>query len=403
MSASESTTPLIDEKKAEQSSTPSSSSSSEDMTSNVVHFLTYVAVIFLSILLYFAGSGLVLFVCKIAQANVLPTDANCYPYTDTRASLPMIQTNIFETTFVNPPASMKLFVPQEEYNTTYPLLSLMRDYKQRASSHFLANYFIAVVEQALVFNYSAINGVMNGLNATLPEWALVAIGPMLTAFLFACMSVVSVFQFIYAWFANMGWFFKQNTNDTGEGAPTWEEVGLSSPMEWGMGLALVCLFVVVFFLGFGLVPILSMVILSYCCFSALTYRVGLNTQLATALTVIKEVMKYYKLPMVGLMTFFVVALAFSQLGTIAGVTSVAVLALIYWGVVSINLFKPIGEHHLSPLASYKQAVKKCVTKTKAKDQGHGFLYSWLLGGGDTLTRDLKKLSVKYGQAQATSF
>lgn len=377
---------LIDEKKAEQSSS-SSSSSSKDLKANIVQFLTYVAVLFLAVLMYFAGSGLVLFVCKIAQANVLPTDAKCHPYTDARSSVPMVPTNIFETLFADPAMSMKLYVPQEEFNTTYPLLSLLRDYKQKPSSHFLANYLIAVLEQALAFNYSAINAVMNGLNTALPEIAVVALGPVLTAFLFACVSVLSVIQFIYAWFANLGWFFKQNANDTGEGSPVWKDVGLSSPMEWGAGLALMALFVVLLFVGFGMVPFVSFAILSYCVLSCLSYKVVLNTQMATAFTVVKETMKHYKLPMVGLLTFFVVALAFSNLGILAGVVAVAVLGLIYWGVVSIDLFKPIGEHHLSPLVSYKQAVRKCVG-VKKKEQ-HGFLYNWLVGGD--VTKDLKKL------------
>ena len=62
-------TSIIDEKKEKDSS----SNSTESYASKVTGFLYSVITIFVIILLYFSSSSLILFVCKIAQSNILPS------------------------------------------------------------------------------------------------------------------------------------------------------------------------------------------------------------------------------------------------------------------------------------------------------------------------------------------
>ena len=80
---------------------------STNFASNIVNFLTSVISIFIVVFLYFSGSGLILFVCKLAQSNILPTEQNCYPYTNSKVNIQLIETNIF-TTFTDPEMSMKM-------------------------------------------------------------------------------------------------------------------------------------------------------------------------------------------------------------------------------------------------------------------------------------------------------
>ena len=138
MSDTTSDTSAIDNKKQEEES----SSNSATFASNIVSFITSVISIFIVILLYFSGSGLILFVCKLAQSDVLPTEENCYPYTDSKPNIQSIQTNVF-TTFTDPEMSMKMEFPYD-LNLSNKVLDMFREYKNKPNSNFLANYFILI-------------------------------------------------------------------------------------------------------------------------------------------------------------------------------------------------------------------------------------------------------------------
>ncbi len=385
MSNTSDDTSTIDDKK-----TNNSSSDSTNFASNIFSFLTTIITLFIIVLLYFSGSGLILFVCKLAQSNILPTEENCYPYTENKPDIQSIKTNIF-TTFTDPEMSMKLEFPYNDFNSANKALDIFREYKSKSSSNFLANYFISIVEQLINFNYSSINTIMNILNG-IPEMLIVGTGPIIVSILFAFMLIINTFYTIYLWFVNMSWFFKTNTNDEGTGLPKWEDVSLTDPVNWILGACLVILFSILFFPGFGLVFIGSFAILLYCCFTCIMYKGIMNGKNATSFTIIKEVLKYYKLTIVGIMSFFIVLFAFSKLGVVQGIFSIVTLGLIYWGILSVNLFKPIAETNLSPIVSYKQAIKKC-SSLKSKGEKHGFLYNLLLGQkGGNITKELKKIN-----------
>jgi hypothetical protein len=69
--------------------------------------------------------------------------------------------------------------------------------------------------------------------------------------------------------------------------------------------------------------------------------------------------------------------------------------LIYWGIITIDIFKPITKENLSPLSSYKQAKKTCSNDIKEKvTEKHGVLYNMLFGGKreENITKELRNLS-----------
>ena len=93
-----------------------------------------------------------------------------------------------------------------------------------------------------------------------------------------------------------------------------------------------------------------------------------------------------------ILSVFIVLSAFSNLGKIPGVFSIVTLFLIYWGIISIDIFKPIAKDNLSQLVGYKQAKKMCSSDIKPKEK-HGLLYNLIFGqkGGNNITKDLKKI------------
>ena len=104
---------------------------------------------------------------------------------------------------------------------------------------------------------------------------------------------------------------------------------------------------------------------------------------------------------------FVVMSAFATLGPIPGLFSVLVLFLIHWGIISIDIFKPITEQNLSSLVSNQQAKKKCEAPdgsngSNSKTKKHGFIYNFIniffplhsQSGGKNIAKELKSIGKK---------
>lgn len=377
----------IDQKKLQDSS----SNSGETYISKVVSFIVSIIVIIIIILLYFSSSSLILFVCKLAQANILPTEPNCAPYTNIKPNInpSPIVTNIF-TTFTDPETSMKLEIPYDQYNSKNKIIDIFREYKEKPSSNFLANYFISITESLMQFDYSAITTIMNFLNS-LPEALVVGLGPILIAILFSFGVLLNGLYFIYLWFANMYWFFKTNTNVSGEGNPKWEDITLTSPIDWSLAAGLVIVFIILFFVGFPLISFIPFATLFFCTFTCLFYKGKMNGKSVMSFSMITEILKHYKFSVVTTISIFVILLAFSKLGVVPGIFSIITLGLIYWGIISIDIFNPIKETNLTPSISYEQAVKKCSNIPKGEKK-HGFLYNLLIGQkGGNISQELKKI------------
>jgi hypothetical protein len=305
-----------------------------------------------------------------------------------------IQTNIF-TTFTDPEMSMKMEIPYD-INSKYKLIEIFKKYKEKPSSNFLANYFISISEAIFQFNYSSINMIMNLMNSTFPEPVIIGIGPIICGFLYIFGTLINIIYFAYLWFSKMSWFFKTNTNNTGDGKPQWEDVTITTPVNWVLAGILVMLFVFILIIGLPIFSILPILIFHYSLISTIFIKAIMNGKQITSFNIIQETLKYYKLPIVYIVSLFVVLFAFSNLGALPGIFSIITLILIYYGLIPINVFQSIPAKNLSQSVSYEQAIKKCPeADTKKNIKDYGFLYNLLIGqkGGD-ITKELKKIGKK---------
>ena len=186
------------------------SGSQNKLTSNnIFKFFIYLLIVVLGTIFYFSVGGILLFVCKLAQSNILPTEIKCAPYTDSKPIInpSPIQTNIFTQSNM----SMKLEIPYD-INSKNKILEFFKTYKEIPSSNFLANYFISIFESILCFNYTCMNVIMNTMNNTFSESVIIGLGPIINAFLYSFGIILNNLYIIYLWFSNMHWFFKTNTN-----------------------------------------------------------------------------------------------------------------------------------------------------------------------------------------------
>jgi len=380
-------TSAIDEKNIQ------STSSTSNYFSNVGSFVFNVFILFLVIAVYFGSGGLILYACKLGQSNILPTNNKCFPYENIKPNIQPININIFNTLFSDPPMSNKINFPYDDFNSSNKILDMFREYKGEPRSNFLANYFISILESITQFNYSTFNFILNLLNE-LPEFLIVIFGPVLVSILTTIIFLIDHLYLIYLWFAGMGWFFKTNTNDSGTGNPKWEEVTLLNWFSYWCAVWLVILFVILFFFAFPFFSVIAFLSMAWCMFSCITYRAEMNGKSVTVAAIIQDVYKYYKVLIMGIFSFFVIISAFSKLGTIPGVFSIVTVMLIYWGIITIDIFKPISKENLSPLSSYKQAKKTCSNDIKEKAaEKHGLLYNMLFGGKreENIAKDLRNL------------
>ena len=394
--AETSDTSAIDEKK--ETNKTNKTNKKNTSTNNIVSFVFKVFVLFLIVLAYFGWSGLILYMCKLAQSNILPTNERCFPYTDKKLTqINEIETNIFPTTSEESktPLSMKMRFPyagntkEGKYNEGNQLIDILRKYKNRGDSNFIANYLISIIEPIISFNYTSFTYVFNMLNG-FPELFVVVFGPIIvgiiTGILFAC----DWFYSIWLWFVNMSWFFKTNENETGTGKPQWVDVTLISPFNYGSAIGLIILFSILFFLiGIGgLLPVLSFVLVAYCLLSCLSYKSIFNNEKSNAFTILLSVLKYYKNIVMLIFCIFVLSLVFSMFGTYSGVISMAIIGLIYSGMlIHSDIFKSKHQENLTPLVSYEKATKNCIENEPKQD-------TWF-GNGGSFIKQLKKFSKKY--------
>jgi hypothetical protein len=142
-------------------------------------------------------------------------------------------------------------------------------------------------------------------------------------------------------------------------------------------------------------PVLPFITVLFCVISITMFKANMNNKKITVLNVVKDLFKYYKTTIMTIFSVLVVISAFSNLGNIPGIISLAILVCIYFGLVSIDLFNPIAENNLSPLVQNQQAKKMCSMNIPIIKK-HGILYNLFSGGGmNDLKRDLKKIKKQF--------
>ena len=186
----------------------------------------------------------------------------------------------------------------------------------------------------------------------------------------------------------MTWFLKTNKNKSGVGKPQWEDVTINNPFNMCIGVWLAFLFA---FLLMIVPPLyfLPIIVYHYVLFSTIFYKGFLNGKQVTSFNIIIETLKYYKITIVSTLSLFIILQAFSKLGRVAGVTSIIILCLVYFGVISIDLFNSVPEKNLTPVGKYDQAKKTCSTKISAKE--NGFFNFFGQKGGNKIANELKRL------------
>jgi hypothetical protein len=376
---------------------------------NIYNFIIYIISIIIVIIIYVSCGGFILYGCKLAQSNILPTYINNFPYTDKKLSIKPILTNIFTTTKDNKSESVKLEFPYNTYNSKNLVLDMFREYKYEPNSNNIVNYFISLIESLMCFNYSALNLVLQKFNL-LPESLIILLGPIVIPFILFFIFFFDNFYLIYLWFSNFGWFFKENENASGineaneanesnKSKPQWKYVTLEEPVNYAWSRFIAFIFFILFwFVLFLALPVLPFITLTICVISCLLYESTINKEKMHSYDIVADVFKYNKVPIMIVISLFCIISAFTNLNTTTGLFSIFFILAIYFNLININLFKKIIPLNLSyPTASNQVALKTSIVDSTPflsipEDSGSTSTEKKALMSGGSKINFIKKLN-----------
>lgn len=369
------------------------STNDKSMSDKIQNFFISILSIIIILILYYIVGGFVLYSCKIGQSNILPTEINCMPFGGNEPNIQPIQTNIFLSN-TDPQLSEKLSFPFDKYNSKNSIIDLLRSYKESPASNKFSNYFISILDHFISFNYSTLNFYFNFIN-NMPETLIVILGPIITLFYITFVFIFDHLYLIYLWFSQMSWLFKKNISKPTDIQAKWDDITLIEPVEYGFSILFVILFLFLFWVYFLGIPFISFSLLSWCIFSMLAYKGVLNGKQVNILDIVKDMFKHYKVTITSIISIFVVLSSFGNLGNIPGLFCLLTVGLIYFGILSINIFTPINDENLSKLVSYEQAKKTCKSKIDTYSNiFQKFNVPFLSGGGKKLVDEINKFSKK---------
>ena len=189
---------------------------------DVLNFLLKLIIIFL------IGSRVV-FACKVAQANILPTDLDCMPYTpaNNEEESPKYETNTPEA---NIDISYVYNADQEGYKAYATkiafeindfsrknyLLDKLRNIEYNPKVDPMVKYLCVVLQNLFVFYYGITNSLFNFMNSNLNESFIILLGPYLLKYLSIFIYPVSIVISIIFCLLNIGWLLKSNKNNDKE-------------------------------------------------------------------------------------------------------------------------------------------------------------------------------------------
>lgn len=338
----------------------------------------------LAIIIQFILGAMVLFGCKVAQSNVLPTDTKTSPYTDTDPIIKPIETNIFIKFFSG--VSKKINFPyknDEKHidNSKHMLINILRNEKQE-TTYSTTNFFISLLEGLFSFNYSYMTFVLQIINY-FPEILILIIGPILFFIFSIILLVVNNIYLIYLWLFNLGWFFKTKRNGKWENVDDLFDYGFSlfiAFMFFILMWILLCLFIPFTFTSFF--------VFMWSFISIFTYEGIMDNKVIGMGTILLDVFRYYKTAFINIFTFFFVINAFSILGVLPGIFVILAIILIVFEFIKIDIFKPIVEENLSELVSTNRATRE---KVPSQEQSGGSFLNNLIDDPKKMLKEIKGL------------
>jgi len=171
-------------------------------SSNITNFTVSIIPKIFHIVVHFVMGSLVLYACKLSQSNILPTDMEYFPYTDTsyeseETYVEPIYINIFNKKVFDQDYSMKIGFPYKDDNRKNSFIEILKQLKNKDES-FIKTYFISILLSLISFNYFSFNSFLKVLNS-FPELLIISLGPVIMFFFIIILNICDAIYFIFLW------------------------------------------------------------------------------------------------------------------------------------------------------------------------------------------------------------
>jgi hypothetical protein len=304
--------------------------------------LLLILFIVICIILYFyISGGISLYLSKLGDTSILPTNKEFYPYTNVSQSVTPSSENIF--------TNSKITFPYDAYNSSNYLLNGTRKYKETLQSSFyliylIMNYFITIYENMVQFNYAAINLGLYVMHQIQSDTAILLFGPTILTIITFIIGIINPIYFIFNWFASLSTFFEFEKNATqlesnSDFKGIWKSLNIILhmwlvPISIITALIMASIMFVMFFLSTWWTFLVVSIILWMVLFSCYFYAASINGVNVNMITTILGILKYYKFSIMTLISVIILLLSFLNLGIMGVVTCSVILFLTYLGVFS---------------------------------------------------------------------
>jgi hypothetical protein len=307
--------------------------------------LTLLGKLFVLGIVVVVGTCLV-YTCRVAQSNILPTDMNFTPYTDVIptivggdkiVNIDIVKTaeGIFSTKLIFPLAEN---IDDLRNKGFIGYLNKLKDPKADNSFYL---YIATTIQQILANNLAIINWVYGSIiNNFFNESMIIFLAPFLSIFVNFCTSIINGFYFAFLLFYNLPLFFSTTTSDK----TAWASNSMWSFMNWWKTLIVVWVAILVFlFVGIGIiVPAVATLSTIFCTLLPLFMKAekvdgdgvgagaGATKSSYSIKDALKNVLKYKMSLIMYIISFFVIVDANASFGGYEAFIAIIACLLLYF-------------------------------------------------------------------------
>lgn len=309
--------------------------------------------------------SIVLYSCKVAQTNLLPTCSSAAPYTNVPSQLQDILVDINVVKTSKGDFSTKLHFPVDENLTkvNVGILGYLRNMIYGPKTNVFNLYIASTLQSVISLNFNMINTIYNFLNSNIYETIIILFGGYVAFFLFFIMLLINGIYLSILWFYNISLLFSEKT-DNGT-STSWTDGAMWGILSWYWAIFYIFIFIIAFFIVGGLIiSLLSFILPIFCLLypTFMTSRYPDTNKIYGMVETIKNVVKFKMNIILMLVSLYVVLNANTNFGSYA--TLVAILAcgllLVFSNVYKSYTPKPIDRSSFG-LGDYIQATKVCNT------------------------------------------
>lgn len=392
MSTTTSDTEAIDDKK---DTTPTTSPFSGTFMATMFSKLLLLGIIVVT------GTCMV-YTCRVAQSNILPTDLNCYPYTNIMPIINngqgdiSININVVKTNDGIYATQIKFPLNENMESLKFGLFGYLKNMIESKDAGNFQLYAATTIQQLLATNLAIINWIFNLYNSYFTESMIIFIVPFLLIFINFFTGIVNSFYLMFLWFYNLPLLFYEPTRTTA-GRKSWTKRNMWSILNWWKSIFWIFIFILLFFiLGIGLIiPILAGSITMYSILSPLfmtARKVDNSNKKYTLMDTFMNIIEYKLSVIMYIVSYFVISDAYSSYGSYSALVAIIACLLLY---VFTDIYKQYIPETKTPWNSdYKQAAKtgEAVVAIPINYNEQGKIFSNVNGSLDSASPEMINLN-----------